>query len=408
MLTIRGIATTLTALVAGTATLISPAGAGPDAGSPVLIAGSGTAGNSGDGGPAGAAELNTPTGIAVAPDGTVYISDTGNRTVRAVSPDGTISTVAGSGRAGSPDDRLPADARGTEVDLGSPGNLALGPDGTLYLVDGALFRIFALAPDGAISVVAGTGRPGSAGDGGPATAAAINQPGGLAVAADGTLYLGDLANRRVRAITPSGTIDTIAGNGASQLTAAGGPATELPLPAVNSISVAPDGDVWLADALVLHRLRDGEIATVSRPGDAVTDDGPWTLSTSATWPPAEPPLNNVAAIAASARGVHLYDQGERKIRRLGPDGVVRTVATLDAQTVGTVVPQLAANGSDTVYLLATSEHRVYAVHDDGGGAASPPDDDEAGGATRWWLLAAGAGVLAVLVAGWALTRRRRS
>ncbi len=366
----------------------------------MLVAGVGTAGNSGDGGPAGAAELNNPSGVAVTPDGTVYISDTGNHTVRAVSGDGMITTVAGSGRAGAPDDRVPAGARSTEVDLNSPTSLALGPDGTLYLADAALFRIFALTPDGVISVVAGTGRPGSAGDGGPATAATIGQPGGLAVAGDGTLYLGDLTNRRVRSIAPSGTISTVAGNGGSQLTAAGGRATELPVPAVNSIAVGPDGDVWLADGLVLHRLRDGEIATVTRTGD----DEPWALSTSESWPPVEPPVNNVRAIAASAQGVHLYDQSEQTLLRLAPDGVVHSVATLDAQTVGVVVPQLAVSGSGTVYLLATSQHRVYAVSDGGGS----PRDDEAGEGSRWWLWAAGAGVMVLLAAGWAVARRRRS
>ncbi|MEV6811059.1 hypothetical protein [Micromonospora sp. NPDC051296] len=369
---------------------------------PVLVAGMGTAGNSGDGGPAASAGLNTPSGVAVAPDGTVYISDTGNHTVRAVSPAGTITTVAGTGRPGSPGTQIPEGAPGTEVDLGSPTSLALGPDGTLYLADVALLRVFALAPDGTISVMAGTGLPGSAGEGGPATAAAIGQPGGLAVAADRTLYLGDLTSRRVRAVTPSGTITTVAGNGASQFTAAGGPATEVPVPAVNGISVAPDGDVWLADGLVLHRLRAGEIATVTRPGEGDVGDGPWTLSTSESWPPAQPPLNNVAAVAAGTQGIYLYDQGERKLLRLGPDEVVRTVATLDPQTVGTLVPQLAVNGSGTVYLLATSEHRLYAVRDGGGS----PDEPAAGG-TRWWLLAAGAGVIVLLTVGWAVARRRR-
>ncbi|PZG15201.1 hypothetical protein C1I95_20085 [Micromonospora craterilacus] len=369
----------------------------------VVVAGVGTAGNSGDGGPAASAGLNTPSGVAVAPDGTVYLSDTGNHIIRAVSPAGTITTVAGTGRPGSPGTPVPQGTPGTEVDLGSPTSLALGPDGTLYLADVALLRVFALAPDGTISVLAGTGLPGSAGEGGPATAAAIGQPGGLAVAADRTLYLGDLTSRRVRAVAPSGTITTVAGNGASQLTAAGGPATEVPVPAVNSITVAPDGDVWLADGLVLHRLRGGELATVTAPGAGGVGDGPWALSTSDSWPPAEPPLNNVAAIAAGTQGIYLYDQGERKLLRLGLDETVRTVATLDPQTVGTLVPQLAVNGSGTVYLLATSEHRLYAVRDGGGS----PDDDPAGDGTRWWLLAAGAGVIVLLAVGWAAARRRR-
>src|SRR5690606_5024082 len=111
-----------------------------------VVAGNGTAGSSGDGGPAVQASLGTPAGVAVGPDGTLYISDQGSHTVRAVSPDGVISTIAGTGRA-APDSgaEIVEGAAATEVDLRLPDALAVGADGTVYIADAGLLRVFALS-----------------------------------------------------------------------------------------------------------------------------------------------------------------------------------------------------------------------------------------------------------------------
>ena len=104
-----------------------------------------------------------------------------------------------------------------------PGPLALGANGDLYVADDALNDILARLPDGRFKVVAGTGKPGFSGDGGPATQAELDRPLGMAVAPDGTLYFADAGNSRVRAILPDGTITTIAGNGLAATGPAGTP-----------------------------------------------------------------------------------------------------------------------------------------------------------------------------------------
>ena len=171
------------------------------------------AGLAGDGGPATKAQLNLPQAVAVAPDGSVYVSDSANSRVRRVRPDGTIATVAGSGPgsgdggAGFGGDGGPA----SKAKLFSPADLKFNRLGQLYVSDSGNNRV-RLITHGAIITVAGSGQPGFAGDGGPALAASLNTPQKLALAADGSVYVADRANRRVRKIDPAGTITTVAGD----------------------------------------------------------------------------------------------------------------------------------------------------------------------------------------------------
>ena len=169
------------------------------------------AGLAGDGGPATKAQLNLPQAVAVAPDGSVYISDSANSRVRRVRPDGTIETVAGSGPgsgeggAGFGGDGGPA----VRAKLFSPADLKFNRVGQLYLSDSGNNRV-RLITHGAIVTVAGSGQAGFGGDGGPALAASLNTPQKLALAPDGSVYVADRANRRVRKIDPAGTITTVA------------------------------------------------------------------------------------------------------------------------------------------------------------------------------------------------------
>jgi RHS repeat-associated protein len=162
------------------------------------IAGNGLFGFSGDGGPAQDARLGWPNGVEVGPDGTLYIVDSSNQRVRKVGPDGIISTVAGSNVLfGSLGDGGPAqDAR-----LFNPQGVAVGPDGTLYIADSFNNRVRKVSPDGIISTIAGNGQVGFSGDGGPAQDARLADPSGLAVSPDGTLYIADFNNNRVRKVT---------------------------------------------------------------------------------------------------------------------------------------------------------------------------------------------------------------
>ena len=164
--------------------------------SPIIstVAGNGTGG---DGGPATAAGLSGPLAIAAAPDGSFYIADTGHNCIRRVGPDGIISTVAGNGTPGSSGDGGPAIA----ASLNSPAGVAVGTDGSLYIVsDVGNQPVRRVGPDGFISTVAGNGTPGFSGDGGPATAASLVSPVGVAAAPDGSLYIADLGNQRIRRV----------------------------------------------------------------------------------------------------------------------------------------------------------------------------------------------------------------
>jgi sugar lactone lactonase YvrE len=170
------------------------------------IAGSRNRGFSGDGGPATSAELWLPSGLAVDGQRNLYIADTWNRRVRKVSPAGTITTVAGTGRSGFSGDGGPA----TQAQLGGPAGgqlqgLALDAQGNLYIVDTANDRVRKVSPSGTITTVAGSvDTPGCnssfGGDGGPAMSAKLACPAGVAVDAQGFLYVVDRGNHRVREV----------------------------------------------------------------------------------------------------------------------------------------------------------------------------------------------------------------
>ena len=391
----------LLAVLAIGATLIPPTAAQAEASGLDVVAGTGTAGSTGDGGPASGALLNHPTGVAVAADGTVYISDAGNYRVRAVAPDGTISTVAGTGRAGRAGATVPPGARGTDVDLLLPQNLAVGADRTLYIADPGLSRVFALSPDGRLSVMAGTGIRGPAGDGGPATRAAFGQLGGLAVGPDGTVYIGDLQTHRVRAVSRDGGITTVAGNGGEHVTAAGGAATEIPVVNPSGIAVDGQGTVWIASAGMVQRLSGGKVATATRPDQP--DGGRWGLSEAATWPPAEPPLIDISTVGVSGDDVYVLDMGERTVLRLGAGDALEAVATLDSAE-GPLDGPIAVAASGVGYLVDNASHRVYSFR------PTPPraDDPDNGGSTPWWPFVAAGAVVVLLIGGWFVVRRVRA
>ncbi|HEX6911664.1 MAG TPA: hypothetical protein VF142_14780, partial [Longimicrobium sp.] len=200
----------------------------------------------GDGGPAGQASLFLPVGVSVARDGSVYIADTGNNRIRRVSPDGTISTVAGTGGYGYGGDGGPAG----QATLANPLSVTVAPDGSLYVTDAGNRRVRRITPDGLITTVAGNGQQGFGGDGGPATAAGLHFPSGtVAVAGDGTLYIPD--TNRVRRVSPDGIISTVAGTGygcAEWETDCGdgGPAAAARVAILADVALGIQGDMYLA------------------------------------------------------------------------------------------------------------------------------------------------------------------
>lgn len=211
------------------------------------VAGSGPAGSpwvggfSGDDGPATQARLDKPQGIAVDSAGCIYIADSGNARIRRVGTDGTITTVAGGGSEYSSD--IPA----TQKKLLGSNDVALAENGTLYVADILYKRIFSVRSDGVIRVVAGNGKSGFAGDEGPALDASFDVPTAITVGPDGTLYIADLFNERVRMVTPDGVINTLAGDGDYDYLGDGGPAGEAALRHPGGLAVGKDGGLYFAD-----------------------------------------------------------------------------------------------------------------------------------------------------------------
>lgn len=209
----------------------------------------GEIGYSGDGGPARDALLSEAKGVACEDDGTLYIADYGNNAVRTVDPYGTISTLAGTADVGF------VDGGADTARFDRPHDVVIH-DGALYVADWgnhAIRRIDLVS--GEVSTVAGTGSYGFSGDGGPATEAQLFSPTGLAFAEDGTMYVADSSNHLIRRVKPDGIIDTVAGtvpvDGVPQpgYGGDGGPALAAHLKSPYGVAVAPDGKVWIADTL---------------------------------------------------------------------------------------------------------------------------------------------------------------
>jgi sugar lactone lactonase YvrE len=208
------------------------------------VAGNGTQGFSGDGGPALAAQLYYPFGVAVDSAGNLYFSDINNNRVRKVTPAGIISTVAGIGTQGWGGDGGPA----TAARLIGPSGLALDSSGNLYIAEIGGNCIRKVTVDGLISTVAGNGMKGFGGDGGPATNAQMYQPRGVAVDSAFNIYIADSFNSRVRKVTPSGVITTVAGNGTAGFSGDGGLATATQISQPHDVAVDSAGYLYIADA----------------------------------------------------------------------------------------------------------------------------------------------------------------
>ncbi|HEY6402523.1 MAG TPA: hypothetical protein VI479_14000 [Blastocatellia bacterium] len=233
------------------------------------IAGNGFAAYSGDGGPATKASLNTPQGIAFDREGAMLVADTFNHVVRRVDKDGKIGafagTVPGHGGDGGP-------AKLAQINLAMA--VAGAPDGAVYISDAANSRIRRVASDGSIQTVVGYGPAqdtygaGFAGDGGPPEKAKIFSATDLKFDASGALYISDSGNHRIRVIR-AGIITTVAGSGRQGFRGDGGKALDAELNTPQKIAVAKDGSLFIADR-ANHRVRKvdprGVITTIAGPG----------------------------------------------------------------------------------------------------------------------------------------------
>jgi NHL repeat len=371
------------------ATLSGPTGVAVDAAGNVLIgdtannkvrrvatsgtistfAGTGTAGGAGDGAAATAAQLSAPRGVAVDSAGVVYIADYGNFKVRRVSASGTISTFGGTGVQGSALGTVGDGGAATSAQLNQPWNVTVDSAGNVYVADTENHKIRKVTPSGTISTLAGTGTAGSTGDGGPATSAQLDTPQGVAVDADGNVFIADSRSNKVRKVTPAGTISTYAGTGAAGATGDGGPATAAKLDYPRTVTVDAAGVLYIADN-ANHTIRkvttSGTISTFAGTGQSGStgDGGPATAAK----------INNPYGIAIDASGnVFLANWGENKVRKVNPSGIISTVAGIGGTPAygGDGGPATAANLSyphgiavaadGSFYIADNGSHRVRRV-----------------------------------------------
>jgi uncharacterized protein (TIGR03437 family) len=207
------------------------------------VAGDGQAGYAGDNDFAVKARWNKPRALAFDAGGNLYIADSGNHRVRRIGLDGRVTTVAGIGSAGF----ATSGAIAIRAPLNTPAALAAGPNGELYIADAGNHSVVAVSPSGILTRVAGTGTAGNSGDGGPALRAQLRFPTGLAVARDGTLFIADTYNHRIRRVAPGGTIDTVAGDGKPGLAGDDGPAVAARLQAPAGLAFDAGGNLCFAD-----------------------------------------------------------------------------------------------------------------------------------------------------------------
>jgi uncharacterized protein (TIGR03437 family) len=342
------------------------------------VAGNGTEGFAGDGGPATSAQLHHPSAIAVDEAGNLFVLDhnhyeenapEGNRRIRKVSPDGIITTVAGGGKESPGDGGAAIDvvlapsgvavdsagnlflaeqdngrirrvspqgtittvagngnlccysgdgASGTDAQLYYPTGLALDSRGALLIADGS--RIRKLSPDGTITTIAGTGEIGLSGDDGPAIRAQLGITSSIAVDASDNVYLADLSHGGVRKVSSDGIITTVAGNGTCCSPGDGGPALNAAVPYPTAVAVDSAGNLFIASIANIQRVRKvsprGIITTVAGGGESNPGDGG--------------PATNVILIYPRGLAVDksgsLYIADGYRVRKVSPQGVITTVA----------------------------------------------------------------------------------
>ena len=281
------------------------------------LAGSATRGFAGDGAAANAAALNTPWSVAVDGSGNVYIVDLNNARVRIVSAsNGNISTVAGNGLLHYSGDGGPAQ----NALLNGPSAVAYSSTG-VYIADTANQRVRQISLSGNISTIAGNGNPGYAGDNGAASSSQLSFPGALAVDASGFVYVADTGNNRVRKIV-NGNINTVAGNGTSGYSGDGSSATSATLSSPSGLAVDSAGNIYISDYgnNVIRKVSPaGVISTYAgNGGQGYSGDGGQATAAA---------LNGPLGLALDSSGnLYIADSGNHAVRVVSSTGGIKTFA----------------------------------------------------------------------------------
>lgn len=316
----------------------------------------------GEGGPALAARLTSPSSVSVGSDGRLYVADTGNACVRRVELDGTITSIAGvcveadaggsqkitiqadGGQAEKPGQKLFAEC-GEEICLASetqllrPVAVLAAPDGGVYIADEGDHEVSHVGTDGRIALIAGGGTPANGvGDGLQGFEARLRFPSGLALTPDGELLIADTGNHRVRKVGRNGLIRTVAGSGSGGFTGDGGPATAARLNSPASLAVLADGSFYVTD------VGNRRIRFISSDGNVSTFAGTGALATIPIEPDGTPVLNSTLT---RPFGLALF-----------PDGNLAFSDSLD-QTVEQAVPDLPGFLGEEIFIPSRASEEVY-------------------------------------------------
>lgn len=282
------------------------------------VAGDGTTGSLGDDGPASSAQFWSPAGLCVTARGIVYVADARNNRVRCITPNGTVATIAGTDESGNYGDNAPA----TDSRLNGPAAVLADNQGNLFIADKYNNRVRRINASGLMQAWAGSGAPGYAGDGGQAVSASLSAPSALALDTLGNLYIADAGNHCIRKVAPTGIITTVAGTGEAGFTGDNGPATAAKLNTPAGLAFDTSGNLLIADSWN-YRVRclapNGIITTIAGTGVAgFSGDGKFDTSAE---------LNLPTGLATDRKGnLFIADQGNNRIRRISANTIITTYA----------------------------------------------------------------------------------
>jgi trimeric autotransporter adhesin len=314
------------------------------------------------------AELHSPSDVTVDSSGNVYIADTGNASIRKVTTDGLINTVAGSQAIGSTGDGAGA----TKATLLTPISLVVDSSGNIYILengDGKIRKVDVTS--GNISTIAGTGAAGFGGDGGAATSAVMNYPTGLAIDGSSNFYIADALNQRIRKIAGT-TISTIAGNGVSSFSGNGGAALNAQMNSPQGVAVDAAGNLYIADTgnnVVRKVGTDGNIVAFAGNGQA-GNGGDGGAAASAQ-------LKAPQGVSVDAKGiVYIADSGNARVRKVDLTGNISNVAGNgtpgyggDNGSAGTsqlyTPTAVAADAAGNLYIADFNNNRIRKVSTNG-------------------------------------------
>ena len=293
-----------------------------------VIAGTGEAGFSGDGGPATKAQLNTPHDLTFDGEGNLLIADTYNHRIRRIDRQGVITTVAGNGNA-------PYSGYGRAAPketLNNPQGIAVDRAGNILIADTYNRVVRQLDRGGALKIIAGS-KAGLSGDGGAATEAQLNLPSDVSVGPDDGVYVADTANSRIRRITPDGKIQTVTGFGGGEglggagFVGDGGPAEKAKLFSPTDVRVDLAGNLYISDSgnNRLRIIRNGIITTIAGTGKAgFSGDGKKAVAAE---------LNTPQKIAIARDGsIFIADRANRRVRKVDPKGFITTALGAEPPT----------------------------------------------------------------------------